>query len=330
MPKVSIIIPVYKAESYIEQCARTLFEQTLDDLEYIFVDDCSPDDSIEVMERVLKEFPSRYHQVKVIHHNVNHGVSVARQHGVVAATGQYIIHCDPDDWVDTEMYADLYNYARRTAADVVICDCFYHYNGKSVIKAQQPERLESISVLEGIAGRSSHCLHGCLWNKLISAKYYKKISFPNVDFCEDAYILFQILSLKPSISYLHKSLYHYRTDVPSSLVKQKDKRANDSDLRLIKSLQQLKKASNYERYNDCIDSYIVRIIFTRAFSWGILTNEQFSADYSAYTSCISKNQDLNWIKKILLKLAMSGNYHFAHKSLLYFIKLKSLLLPCHH
>lgn len=59
MSKVCVIIPVYKAEAYIEKCTRTLFGQTLDNLEYIFVDDCSPDHSIEVMERVLNEFPNR-------------------------------------------------------------------------------------------------------------------------------------------------------------------------------------------------------------------------------------------------------------------------------
>ena len=65
MPKISIIVSVYGAEKYIERCVRSLFEQTLDDIEYIFIDDCSPDHSIEILNRVLVEYPYRREQVKI-------------------------------------------------------------------------------------------------------------------------------------------------------------------------------------------------------------------------------------------------------------------------
>lgn len=117
MSKVCVIIPVYKAEVYIEKCTRTLFGQTLDNLEYIFVDDCSPDHSIEVMERVLNEFPNRKSQVKVIRHEVNQGVSAARQHGVGAADAEYIIHCDPDDYLELDMYEAMYRKAKEDNND---------------------------------------------------------------------------------------------------------------------------------------------------------------------------------------------------------------------
>ena len=99
MPKVSVIVPVYGVEKYIERCARSLFEQTLDDMEFIFVDDCTKDESIEVLKRVIDLYPVRKDQVKIIHHAVNKGLSRARETGVNAATGDYIGHCDSDDWV---------------------------------------------------------------------------------------------------------------------------------------------------------------------------------------------------------------------------------------
>lgn len=77
-PKVSIIIPVYNAEAYIERCAASLFGQTLNELEYIFVDDCSSDSSIEVMKNTLALYPERYEQVRIIRHDKNQGVSQAR------------------------------------------------------------------------------------------------------------------------------------------------------------------------------------------------------------------------------------------------------------
>ena len=124
MPKVSIIIPVYKAEQYIDRCVRALFGQNLRDLEYIFVDDCSPDRSIDVMEQVLREYPDRQQQVKIIRHRRNMGVGQSRQDGIDEATGEYIIHCDPDDWVEPEMYYLMYDAACRTNADIVVCDYF--------------------------------------------------------------------------------------------------------------------------------------------------------------------------------------------------------------
>ena len=114
MPAVSVIVLVYKVEKYIERCARSLFGQTLQDMEFIFVDDDSPDRSIEVMERVLEDFPLRRGQVKVIRNEVNLGLPESRRMGVAAATGEYIIHCDSDDWPEPEMYAKLYSKARKT------------------------------------------------------------------------------------------------------------------------------------------------------------------------------------------------------------------------
>lgn len=111
-PKVSVIIPVYGVERYIEQCARSLFSQTMrDGIEYIFVDDCSPDKSIEILEDILREYPHREPQVKIIRHTENQGIGGTRRTGVKNATGEYIIHCDSDDWVEPDMYEMLYGKA---------------------------------------------------------------------------------------------------------------------------------------------------------------------------------------------------------------------------
>ena len=77
-PLISILIPVYNVEKFIERCARSVFEQTYENLEYVFVDDCSPDKSIQILERVLAEYPKREKQTKIIHHDKNRGVAAAR------------------------------------------------------------------------------------------------------------------------------------------------------------------------------------------------------------------------------------------------------------
>lgn len=100
MIKVSVIIPVYNVEKYIEHCARSLMEQTLMDIEYIFVDDCTPDHSMEILQRVLTDYPERLESIRIIHHTQNSGLATVRNTGLQIAQGEYIIHCDSDDWVE--------------------------------------------------------------------------------------------------------------------------------------------------------------------------------------------------------------------------------------
>ena len=95
--KVSILVPVYAVEAYIAECAQSLFGQDYHDLEYIFVDDCSPDNSISVLKEVLTAFPERANQVKIIRHEQNKGVGAARQTAFEHATGEAIMHADSDD-----------------------------------------------------------------------------------------------------------------------------------------------------------------------------------------------------------------------------------------
>ena len=96
--KVSVVIPVYGVEKYIERCVRTLFGQTLDDMEFIFVNDCTPDCSIDLLCSVLEEFPQRKEQVRIINQPHNMGAAKAREVGIKAATGEYIIHCEWWTW----------------------------------------------------------------------------------------------------------------------------------------------------------------------------------------------------------------------------------------
>ena len=104
MVRVSVVVPIYNVSQYIERCVRSLFEQTLQDIEYIFVNDCTPDASIAILEKLMEEYPARKKQSQVIHHEKNQGLACSRIDGVKVATGKYIIHCDSDDWVDTRNF----------------------------------------------------------------------------------------------------------------------------------------------------------------------------------------------------------------------------------
>lgn len=120
-PKVSVIVPVYNSSKYISKCCRSLFEQTLDSLQIIFVDDGSSDGSLRVVRELLLDYPHRSNQVAFVSHDENRGVGAARHIGLNEARGEYIIHCDSDDWVEPDTYQSLFEKAISETADIVTC-----------------------------------------------------------------------------------------------------------------------------------------------------------------------------------------------------------------
>lgn len=134
VPSVTVIVPVYNVSTYIEKCARSVFEQTLDCLEILFVNDCSPDNSVEIIKRTLEEYPNRKEGTRIIKMPVNTGQAGVRRQGIIEATGDYIIHLDGDDWVDVDYYKSLYDTALKTNADIVIGDEVMEYPNKVIPK----------------------------------------------------------------------------------------------------------------------------------------------------------------------------------------------------
>ena len=123
--KVSFIVAMYNVATYIEQCARSLFEQTEKDLEFIFVDDASPDNCTEIVRRVMGEYPERVPQVKIVRHEQNKRIIETRRDGLSAATGEYVTFIDGDDYVEPRHAELMYAKAVQSDADCVICDFFY-------------------------------------------------------------------------------------------------------------------------------------------------------------------------------------------------------------
>ena len=107
MEKVSILVPVYKVEQYMERCSRSLFEQSYPNLEYVFVDDCSPDRSIEVLKRVMEDYPERKDAVRIVTHAVNRGVAATRNTCLDHSSGTFLFFLDSDDWLDTNAILSL-------------------------------------------------------------------------------------------------------------------------------------------------------------------------------------------------------------------------------
>ena len=125
---VSVLVPVYQAEAYIERCARSLFEQTYDNLEYLFCDDCSPDASIRKLESVMKDYPARLEQIRILHHEQNRGSAATRNTLIANCKGVFLFWVDADDWVDINSIELLVKKQRENDADIVTCRAYAHYD----------------------------------------------------------------------------------------------------------------------------------------------------------------------------------------------------------
>jgi len=127
-PLVSILVPVYNVEPYIERCVRSLFEQTYSNLEFVFCDDCSTDASIQILDLVLKEYPQRATHVRIIHHERNMGSASARNTLIAASKGVFLVWVDSDDWIETNAVESLIAKQQEMDADIVTCRCYGHYD----------------------------------------------------------------------------------------------------------------------------------------------------------------------------------------------------------
>lgn len=214
MAKVSVIVPVYNVEAYIEKCVRSLFGQTLDDIEYIFVDDCSSDNSIDILNSVLKEYPKRIAQTTIIFNEKNLGQGETRKKGILSATGEYVIHCDSDDWVEFDMYETMYRLSKESNADIVMCGLYKNFpNGKQIEMnmADDTDKYKAYVNLYTSRRMGSLCSH-LVSRKIVQAE---SIIWPDWSYTEDLALIFQYVMNANKLASVKRSLYHYRDNLQS-------------------------------------------------------------------------------------------------------------------
>ena len=211
--KVSVVIPFYKVEAFIGRCAESLLGQTLEDAEFIFVDDASPDGSAEVLREVVSRYPSR--NVKVLRHESNRGLPAARNTGLAAATGDFIFHCDSDDYLEKDALERLWGAAAETGADFAYCD-FFLESETSCRVLDNPSFTDPARLLrEGfLSGRMKYNV----WNKLVARSVYERagVLFPaGHSMGEDMTMILLALHATRTV-HVPAPLYHYMRTNPSA------------------------------------------------------------------------------------------------------------------
>lgn len=209
MPKVSVIVPIYKVEKYIEHCAKSLFEQSLDDIEYIFVNDCTPDRSVELLLRTAEAYPGRTNRISVIHLECNSGLAAVRAIGMKAATGEYVIHCDSDDWVDPGLYETMYLAAKDNDADIVMYDVMNEYSGQSIPKIYA---CHTNLARQAIKDMYRNYFDMYTVNKLVRRSIYTKYAiypYEGINMWEDNGLMYRIFYHAGRLVSVHDVYYHY-------------------------------------------------------------------------------------------------------------------------
>ena len=205
---VSICIPVYGVEKYIERCAKSLFEQTYSNIEYIFVDDCSKDNSINILKEVIAEYINKEFQIHILKHTINRGLAAARNTAVNFAKGDFIMHVDSDDYLEPSAVEELVKFHEDTQADYISFEAISYYpryKKRIYHKDFRSSRDLAIAIVEG--SQNSY-----IWCRFIKRELYIK----NNIYAKEGINMGEDLQVSPILAYYsrkvaayHKPIYHY-------------------------------------------------------------------------------------------------------------------------
>lgn len=257
---ISVIVPIYNVEKYIERCARSIFEQTYQNLEIIFIDDCTPDKSIIILKNILEDYPDRKSQTRIITHERNRGLAAARLSGLRVCRGKYIQQVDSDDYIACNMIEQMYSEAELKNADITVCDFNIVYPNKI--------RCQSLSIpldhIEFMNKVLTGEIHSSVWNKLIRRDLYiKNKVYPTegINQFEDLSVMYKLLYFANRIAYISKPLYFYSMENPNSYT-----RIKMDDRKQTNNLQVIQQMDDFRRQNGPFEKSIEQaFVYNKAF-----------------------------------------------------------------
>lgn len=300
--KVSILIPVYKSSAFIERCAESVFAQTFESIEYVFVDDCSPDDSIEKLNLVINNYPQRKENVKIIRCTENKGISGARQMAFDAANGRYFLAMDSDDWIEPDMIEVLYNQAIIDNSEIVYSSYFIEFaeNNRQIVNSNFTRDKKQL-VSQIFFNNSAY------WNKLISLDLIKKYgikTIQGVDYGDDLVVLVKAVYYAKVISAVSRPLYHYNQCNTNSVTKNFTLKHIDDRIKVVKNVDEFfKEQQDYRAY----EILLLRFKASRKIKIIRLTRGEKSEYFSLYPELNRNLIKLGLPFKSLIILYLSAN-----------------------
>ncbi len=254
MPKVSVIVPIYNVENYIEKCLETLVNQTLEDIEIILVNDGSKDNSEVIAKRFLKNYPEKI----VYLEKENGGLSDARNYGIPYAKGEYVAFLDSDDYVEKDMYEKMYTLAKKENSDMVQCNFYWEYI---------EEQKRKLGDLEEYQNKKEMIVKGRVeaWNKLIRREVLENpdIRFPKGLRYEDVEFTYKLVPFINKVSFIKEPFVHYVQRGNSISNSQNERTGEIFDI-LDNVIKFYKEKNIYEEYKNELEYIYVKTLFCRS------------------------------------------------------------------
>lgn len=238
-PTISVIVPIYKVEKYLDKCINSIINQTYKNLEIILVDDGSPDKCPQICDQYKKKDG----RIKVIH-KPNGGLSDARNAGMKIASGQYISFIDSDDYVSDDFIETLYDVMKSEKSDIVECETIKFCDGEVAKAAQEEFNTLTVKTEEGLKMLiAENGFHQHVWNKLYKAEIVKGVYFEKGKLNEDEFWTYQIFGKAKKISKINKPMYYYLQQRSTSIM------GNTFGMRRLDALEAKEQRQKYiEKY----------------------------------------------------------------------------------
>lgn len=259
MIKVSVIVPVYNVEKYLPRCLDSLVNQTLQEIEIIAVDDCSPDRSIDILRDYEQRYPEK---VKVIQSPENRRQGGARNLGIRAAEGEYIGFVDSDDWADLTMFEKLYTEAMNSHCDVVDCDYYLAFADHQVI--ERSNKAVDIGELDLDRKKRLVLNPGRTWTKIYHRRLFveENIYFPEHLFYEDNEIMPILMASARKLGKVAECLYFYHVGSGGSTTERRNSYHHFDRLQTsINMRQHFIDRGIYETFKDEIDYRFIKLYY---------------------------------------------------------------------
>ena len=248
MPKVSVIVPIYNVEKYLEKCINSLLSQTLEDIQIILVNDGSKDNSGNIAREYEKNNKNRIIYVE----KENGGLSDARNYGLKYATGDFVAFLDSDDYIEKNAYEEMYNKAIEENADYVECDFIWEFPNKIRVDKQYPykNKKEMLSFVRVVA-----------WNKLIKRQLItdNNLEFPKGLRYEDVEFTYKLIPFINKFAYVDKPFIHY-VQREGSIANVQNERTAEIFTVLDNVIEFYKKNNIYEEYRDELEYNYARYL----------------------------------------------------------------------
>ena len=295
MPKVSVIVPIYNVEKYLEKCINSLLSQTLEDIQIILVNDGSKDNSGNIAKECEKNNKNRIIYVE----KENGGLSDARNYGLKYATGDFIAFLDSDDYIEKNAYEEMYNKAIEENADYVECDFIWEFPNKIRVDKQYPykNKKEMLSFVRVVA-----------WNKLIKRQLIidNNLEFPKGLRYEDVEFTYKLIPFINKFAYVDKPFIHY-VQREGSIANVQNERTAEIFTVLDNVIEFYKKNNIYEEYRDELEYNYARYLLCSSLKRMCKIKDKTIREKLLTESWERLNSNFpNWKENVILKTVNIG------------------------